>query len=273
MRGAGGEHSLTFLNRTGVAGTDHHDRAPVQILGDARQRRRGAEPHGTVPSSSGASRTKSRSRCRRVGTQARRARAPLRAHVRGPRPLHGLPVARRVGCALARDCPREPRPFCGPLVDVPRPPSRPAPGSTRRHPLRLPCSAERAARVVHRSAQRKGGRWDRPPAARALLAPHRARRHRDVARRTPASMRTSTSRRKPKPSSNGTPASSRGPRPPARAASNSTAPRRWLKRSQPGTPAACSPTSGQSPAPPRAPQADGSSITGPEPGRRCLYPR
>ena len=39
------EHSLTFLDRTGVAGTDHHDRAPVQILGDARQRRRGAEPH------------------------------------------------------------------------------------------------------------------------------------------------------------------------------------------------------------------------------------
>jgi DNA-binding HxlR family transcriptional regulator len=43
------------------------------------------------------------------------------------------------------------------------------------------------------------------------------------ARRTPASTRTSTSRRKPKPSSNGTLVSSPGPKPPARIASNSTA--------------------------------------------------
>ena len=42
----------------------------------------------------------------------------------------------------------------------------------------------------------------------------------------------------------------------ARAASNSTASRRWSKPSQPGTPAVCSPTSGRSPAPPRALQAD-----------------
>src|SRR5215470_5323357 len=39
-------------------------------------------------------------RCRRVGTEARRARPPLRAHGFGPRPLHRLQVARRVGCAL-----------------------------------------------------------------------------------------------------------------------------------------------------------------------------
>src|SRR5688572_3050851 len=52
-------------------------------------------------------------RCRGVGAKARRARAPLRAHVCGPRPLQGLPVARRVGCALARDRPPEPRPFRG----------------------------------------------------------------------------------------------------------------------------------------------------------------
>src|SRR5262249_25716348 len=76
-------------------------------------------------------------RCRRVGTQARWARALLQAHVCGPRPLHGLPVARRMGCALARDRPREPRPLCGPVVDVQRAPPRPAPGSTRRHPFRL----------------------------------------------------------------------------------------------------------------------------------------
>ena len=30
------EHLLTVLNRPGVAGTDHHDRAPVQIRGDVR---------------------------------------------------------------------------------------------------------------------------------------------------------------------------------------------------------------------------------------------
>ena len=69
------------------------------------------------------------------------------------------------GVRVGSNRPREPRPFCGPLVDVPRAPSRPAPGSTRRHPLRLPCPAERVARLVHRSAQRKGGRWNRPPAA------------------------------------------------------------------------------------------------------------
>src|SRR5688500_3240485 len=46
-----------------------------------------------------------------VGTEARRARAPLRAHVCGPGSLQGLPGARRVGSALARDRPREPRPL------------------------------------------------------------------------------------------------------------------------------------------------------------------
>ena len=64
-----------------------------------------------------------------------------RGHHYEPRPrvtsFHGLPVARRVGCALARDGSRAPRPLCGPLVDVQRAPPRPAPGSTRRHPLRL----------------------------------------------------------------------------------------------------------------------------------------
>jgi hypothetical protein len=49
----------------------------------------------------------------------------------------------------------------------------------------------------------------------------------ESARRAPASTRTFTSRRKPKPSSNGTPARSTGPKPPATAASNSTALRRW----------------------------------------------
>jgi DNA-binding HxlR family transcriptional regulator len=68
--------------------------------------------------------------------------------------------------------------------------------------------------------------------------------------------RISTSRRTPKPSSNGTPASSPGPKLRARAASNSTASRRWSEPSQLGTPAACSPTSGRSHAPPRAPLAD-----------------
>jgi hypothetical protein len=43
---------------------------------------------------------------------------------------------------------------------------------------------------------------------------------------------------------------------PAEAASRSTAPRRWSEPSRPGTPAACSPTSGQWPAPRRAPGAD-----------------
>jgi DNA-binding HxlR family transcriptional regulator len=47
------------------------------------------------------------------------------------------------------------------------------------------------------------------------------------ARRTRASMRTCLSRRKPKPSSNGTPGSSPGPKPLARAASAFTATRRW----------------------------------------------
>ena len=35
MREAG-EHLLTVLDRPGVAGTDHHHRAPVQIPGDDR---------------------------------------------------------------------------------------------------------------------------------------------------------------------------------------------------------------------------------------------
>jgi hypothetical protein len=30
------EHLLTVLDRPGVAGTNHHHRAPVQILGDVR---------------------------------------------------------------------------------------------------------------------------------------------------------------------------------------------------------------------------------------------
>ena len=80
------------------------------------------------------------------GCGGRRCRGRTRAHVCGPRPLHGLPVARRVGCALARDRLREPRSICGPVVDVQRAPPRPAPGSTRRHPLRLPCPPERVAR-------------------------------------------------------------------------------------------------------------------------------
>ena len=41
------------------------------------------------------------------------------------------------GAALARDRPRAPRSLCGPVVDVQHAPPRPAPGSTRRHPLRL----------------------------------------------------------------------------------------------------------------------------------------
>jgi DNA-binding HxlR family transcriptional regulator len=45
-------------------------------------------------------------------------------------------------------------------------------------------------------------------------------------------------------------------KPPAKAASNSTAPRRWLEPSQRGTPAACSPTSGRPPVSRRAAQAD-----------------
>src|SRR5262245_32934023 len=39
------EHLLTVLDRPGVAGADHHHRAPVQMLGDGRQRWRGAKPH------------------------------------------------------------------------------------------------------------------------------------------------------------------------------------------------------------------------------------
>jgi hypothetical protein len=39
------EHLLTVRDRPGIAGTDHHHRTPVQILRDARDRRRGAEPH------------------------------------------------------------------------------------------------------------------------------------------------------------------------------------------------------------------------------------
>jgi len=39
------ERLLTVLHRPGVAGTHDHQRAPVQILGDDRERRRGAEPH------------------------------------------------------------------------------------------------------------------------------------------------------------------------------------------------------------------------------------
>src|SRR6185295_13542375 len=35
----------TVLDRAGVAGTHHHHRAPVQILGDDRKWWRGAEPH------------------------------------------------------------------------------------------------------------------------------------------------------------------------------------------------------------------------------------
>src|SRR5262245_15218413 len=63
-------------------------------------------------------------RCRGVDTQARRPRASLRAHACGTRPLQGLPVARRVGCALARDRPREPRSLRCPVVDVQRAASR-----------------------------------------------------------------------------------------------------------------------------------------------------
>ena len=55
----------------------------------------------------------------------------------GPRARRSVQVARRVGRALDRDRPREPRSLCGPVVDVQRAPPRPAPGSTRRHPLRL----------------------------------------------------------------------------------------------------------------------------------------
>src|SRR5262249_1922879 len=76
-------------------------------------------------------------RGRRVGAQARGARTPLRAHALGPRPLLGLPVARRVGCALARNRPRESRPLRRAVVDVQRAPPGPAPGSARRRPLRL----------------------------------------------------------------------------------------------------------------------------------------
>ena len=76
------------------------------------------------------------------------------------------------------------------------------------------------------------------------------------AKRNPASTRTCTSRRTPKRSSNGTPANFPGRKPSARAASNLTARRRWQEPSRLGTPAACSRTSGRSPALQAAPQAD-----------------
>ncbi len=116
---------------------------------------------------------------------------------RGPRPLHGLPVARRVGCAVARD--RSPR-TSTPLWPCGRCATR---------------SAETGSRIDASSSASTS------PAARAVSATGCSSSSETPrsARRTPASTRTSTSRRKPKPSSNGTPASSPGPKPPARAAS------------------------------------------------------
>src|SRR5262249_17319709 len=63
---------------------------------------------------------------------------------------------------------------------------------------------------------------------------------------TPASTRTSTSRRKPKRSSSGTQASSPGPKPPATDVSSSTALRGSYEAFPPGTRPAPSPTSNRS---------------------------
>ena len=176
-------------------------------------------------------------RCRHVGTQAGRPRAPLRAHVCGPRPVHGLPVARRVGCALAGIAPRTSTPLSL-CVDVPRAPPRPAPASTRRHPLRLLAG---------------GARMGRPRGA--ILATHRARRHRDlqdvpgldedlyITAEAEAFVKWHAGQL------TWAQATREG-------RINSTASRRWSEPSQPGTPAACSPTSGRSPVAP-SPQADG----------------
>ena len=147
------------------------------------------------------------------------------------RTVQSLHVARRVGGTLTGDRPGEPQSICGAVVDVQRAPTGPAPGSTRRHPLRL----------------------HRPPAPRTLLATIELRpRLQDV----PGRRRRPLHHRGRRTLSNGTPASSPGRKLRGRAASNSTASRRWSELSQPGTPAACSPTSGRSPARPQAKQAD-----------------
>ena len=82
---------------------------PVPWLRELQRSRR-ARPDSRHPAIAEAKAART-ARCRRVGTQARRTRAPYELTSAGHDLFQGLPVARRVGCALARNRPGNLDPF------------------------------------------------------------------------------------------------------------------------------------------------------------------